>query len=170
MPAAAPPVRQAPGGVRTGPLAQRLGFAAQNGDQGVASPARSVDTKQLTDIVKGDVKGGESAVPSPFEILWQPANAELIKDEPLAVAVPSGLQPLTPKVYVPGGNLLTKGKYELGRQLYFDPRVSLDGTVSCATCHNPAKGWTDGMAVSIGIAGQTGGRSIRPCSIPPTAS
>ena len=41
---------------------------------------------------------------------------------------------------------MTKGKYELGRQLYFDPRVSLDGTVSCATCHNPARGWTDGMA------------------------
>ena len=31
--------------------------------------------------------------------------------------------------------------------------------MSCATCHNPAKGWTDGMAVSIGIAGQTGSRS-----------
>ncbi len=54
---------------------------------------------------------------------------------------------------------MTKGKYELGRQLYFDPRLSLDSTVSCATCHNPEKGWTDGMAVSIGIRGQTGGRS-----------
>ena len=60
---------------------------------------------------------------------------------------------------MPASNPITKGKYELGRQLYFDPRVSLDGTVSCATCHNPARGWTDGMPVSIGIAGQTGGRS-----------
>ena len=75
------------------------------------------------------------------------------------MTVPLGLQPLTPKIYVPASNPITKGKYELGRQLYFDPRVSLDGTVSCATCHNPAKGWTDGMAVSIGIAGQTGSRS-----------
>ena len=69
------------------------------------------------------------------------------------------MQPLTPKVNVPASNPITKGKYELGRQLYFDPRVSLDGTVSCATCHNPAKGWTDGMPVSIGIDGQTGSRS-----------
>ena len=83
----------------------------------------------------------------------------MIKDEPLAVTVPLGLPPLTPKIYVPAANPITKGKYELGRQLYFDPRVSLDGTVSCATCHNPAKGWTDAMAVSIGIAGQTGSRS-----------
>src|SRR5262249_37268120 len=45
------------------------------------------------------------------------------------------------------------------RQLYFDPRVSLDGTVSCATCHNPDKGWTDNMPVSIGIDGQAGSRS-----------
>ena len=71
-------------------------------------------------------------------------QAGLIKDEPLPVAVPTGLQPLTPKVVVPAANPMTKGKDELGKQLYFDPRVSLDGTVSCATCHNPAKGWTDG--------------------------
>ena len=69
------------------------------------------------------------------------------------------MQPLTPKIYVPAANPITKGKYELGRQLYFDPRVSLDGTVSCATCHNPAKGWTDSMPVSIGIDGQAGSRS-----------
>jgi cytochrome c peroxidase len=91
--------------------------------------------------------------------MWQVARPELIKDEPLAVIVPAGLQPLTPKVYVPASNPLTRGKYELGRQLYFDARVSIDGTVSCATCHNPAHGWTDRMPVSTGVVGQTGGRS-----------
>ena len=121
----------------------------------MTTPARSIDTKQLTEVVKEEVKGGESSEgPTPFDHLWQPSKAELIKDEPLAVTVPVGLQPLTPKIYVPAANPITKGKYELGRQLYFDPRVSLDGTVSCATCHNPAKGWTDGMPVSIGIKGQ----------------
>ena len=60
---------------------------------------------------------------------------------------------------MPAANPITKGKYELGRQLYFDPRISLDGTVSCATCHNPAKGWTDGGPVSTGINGQTGNRN-----------
>ena len=106
------------------------------------------------------MKGGEAtAGPSPFSYLWSASNKELIKDEALVVKVPAGLEPLFPKIYVPIANPLTKGKYELGRQLYFDPRVSLDGTVSCATCHNPAHGWTDGMPVSIGIAGQAGSRS-----------
>jgi len=126
----------------------------------IKPPARSIDSSQLSEVVKEEVKGGESSEgPSPFDHLWTPANASLIKDEPLTASVPPGLQPLTPKIYVPASNPLTKGKYELGRQLYFDARVSLDGTVSCATCHNPARGWTDGMPVSIGIAGQTGGRS-----------
>ena len=131
--------------------------AGQTGDRGVTAPARSIDAKQLSETVKEEVKGGEASEgPSPFAYLWSPSKAELIKDEPLAVTVPAGLQPLTPKIYVPSANPITKGKYELGRQLYFDPRVSLDSTVSCATCHNPARGWTDGMAVSIGIGGQAG--------------
>ncbi len=96
---------------------------------------------------------------SPAYYLWQAPKPELISDEPLQVTVPAGLQPLTPKVVVPAGNPITKGKYELGRQLYFDPRISADGTVSCATCHNPAKGWSDGGPVSAGIKGQTGNRS-----------
>jgi cytochrome c peroxidase len=133
---------------------------AKKGEPSVNTPARSIDTKQLNETVKEEVKGGESSEgPSPFAYLWSASKPELINDEPLAVKVPTGLPPLTPKISVPAANPITKGKYELGRQLYFDPRVSLDGTVSCATCHNPARGWTDGMPVSIGIAGQTGGRS-----------
>jgi cytochrome c peroxidase len=133
---------------------------AKKGTPSVTTPARPIDTKQLNETVKEEVKGGElSEGPTPFAYLWTAANPAVINDEPLAVKVPSGLQPLTPKIYVPAANPITKGKYELGRQLYFDPRVSLDATVSCATCHNPAKGWTDGRPVSIGIAGQAGGRS-----------
>src|SRR5262249_30174031 len=50
-------------------------------------------------------------------------------------------------------------KVNLGMKLYFDKRLSADGTVSCATCHDPAKGWTDNLPVSTGIKGQKGGRS-----------
>ena len=39
------------------------------------------------------------------------------------------------------------------------PRISKDGTVSCATCHNPEKGWTDNLTTSVGIDGQVGGRN-----------
>lgn len=42
---------------------------------------------------------------------------------------------------------------ELGRYLFFDPRMSGDGGISCATCHMPAKGWGDGQALSAGYPG-----------------
>jgi cytochrome c peroxidase len=61
--------------------------------------------------------------------------------------------------FIPADNPLTPAKVELGRQLYFDKRLSRDGTVSCATCHDPAFGWTDCKPVSDGIDGQKGGRS-----------
>ncbi|AMV39186.1 cytochrome-c peroxidase [Planctomyces sp. SH-PL62] len=96
---------------------------------------------------------------NPAEFLYQRSDPSLIDDEPLEVVVPKGLPPLTPKSVVPLSNPITKGKYELGRLLYFDPRVSLDGSVSCATCHNPDKGWSDGGRVSAGIDGQRGNRN-----------
>lgn len=49
-------------------------------------------------------------------------------------------------------------KSELGKRLFFDKRLS-DGTVSCATCHDPAKGWTDQRPVSRGVHGQNGRRN-----------
>lgn len=70
---------------------------------------------------------------------------------------PLGLPDLSE--HVPASNPMTPAKVELGRQLYFDPRLSHDGTVSCATCHDPARGWADGAPVSTGIGGQRGTRS-----------
>jgi cytochrome c peroxidase len=69
--------------------------------------------------------------------------------------VPKGLQ--APPV--PADNPLTDAKVGLGKALYFDARLSADGTVSCATCHDPKQGWTDRSAVSTGIKGQKGGVS-----------
>ncbi|MFO0909914.1 MAG: cytochrome c peroxidase [Isosphaeraceae bacterium] len=123
-----------------------------------ASSGKKIDTKALVDVVKGDVAGGEAASGgSPENILWLPPDPTLIKDEPYTPEVPAGLQSLL--AYAPASNPITKGKVELGKQLYFDPRVSLDGTVSCATCHNPARGWGDGLKTSTGIDGQVGGRN-----------
>lgn len=48
---------------------------------------------------------------------------------------------------------------DLGRYLFFDPSLSGDGTISCATCHDPEKGFADGQAISIGIHGRKGKRS-----------
>jgi cytochrome c peroxidase len=71
------------------------------------------------------------------------------------VKTPKGLAPLK----VPDDNPLTEAKIELGKQLYFDPRLSIDNTVSCASCHDPAKGWSNGERFATGIRGQKGGRS-----------
>jgi cytochrome c peroxidase len=72
-----------------------------------------------------------------------------------APKAPLGLIPVT----FPADNPYSPAKAELGRYLYFDPRLSADGTVSCATCHDPRHGFTDGAAVSTGIRGQRGNRS-----------
>ncbi len=61
--------------------------------------------------------------------------------------------------FIPADNPLTRARVRLGEQLYFDKRLSRDGTVSCATCHDPARGWTDNAPVSTGIDGQKGLRS-----------
>jgi len=60
---------------------------------------------------------------------------------------------------VPQPNPLTPAKVELGRRLYFDKRLSADGTVACATCHDPQKGFADSRAVAIGIKNQAGARN-----------
>jgi len=48
---------------------------------------------------------------------------------------------------------------DLGRLLFFDPVLSADQSVSCASCHNPSQGFSDGMGRSVGIHGQQGTRS-----------
>jgi cytochrome c peroxidase len=68
---------------------------------------------------------------------------------------PLGLLPVT----WPADNPYSAAKAELGRILYFDKRLSADETLSCASCHDPKKAFTDGAPVSTGIRGQRGGRS-----------
>ncbi len=71
--------------------------------------------------------------------------------------LPLGLDEFAVKI--PKDNPLTKEKIALGRELYFDPRLSADETVSCASCHNPQLAFTDGQKASVGIRGQIGIRS-----------
>lgn len=59
----------------------------------------------------------------------------------------------------PADNVMSAAKVELGKQLFFDPRLSVDGTVSCNSCHNVMSSGTDNRAVSVGVDGQKGGRS-----------
>lgn len=122
-------------------------------------PQSGIVPNQQVAVVKEEIKGGEATGgPTPFDYLWQPTQGEPT-DEVVEVEVPAGLPSLTTGVNVPAHNPITKAKLELGKQLYFDQRISKNSTVSCATCHNPDKGWTDHMPTSAGIGGQFGGRN-----------
>jgi cytochrome c peroxidase len=59
----------------------------------------------------------------------------------------------------PAANPSTPAKIELGKMLYFDPRLSSTGTVSCFSCHNVMEGGDDHRPTSMGVHGQLGGRN-----------
>ncbi|MGE3610516.1 MAG: cytochrome-c peroxidase [Bacteriovoracaceae bacterium] len=65
---------------------------------------------------------------------------------------------LPKEVPVPKDNPMTPAKIELGKMLFFDPRLSMDGTVSCNSCHNVMFHGGDGRPVGVGVHGQRGGR------------
>ncbi len=80
-----------------------------------------------------------------------PANRA---DRAIKVDVPIGLPP----VEFAGGPP-TEGSFELGRRLFYDRNLSLDGSVSCASCHNPRYGFSDNRQVSEGVGGRKGKRN-----------
>lgn len=57
-------------------------------------------------------------------------------------------------VPVPASNKITEARVELGKTLFFDKRLSGDEAMSCATCHDPNKGWSDGRPTAIGHLGK----------------
>lgn len=73
----------------------------------------------------------------------------------LWAAPPLGL----PEVEIPADNPMTEAKIALGKQLFFDPRLSQDMTVSCASCHDPAKGFSNSDQFATGFKLQKGGRN-----------
>lgn len=73
------------------------------------------------------------------------------------ITVPD-IGPLSTVVLIPATNLNYKAKVDLGRQLYFDGRLSKDNAISCAFCHNPFTGFADPRQTSIGVGGGIGGR------------
>ncbi len=66
---------------------------------------------------------------------------------------------LPEKAPAPADNPVTTAKVELGKTLYFDPRLSVNGTQSCNSCHNVMAGGDDNRAFSQGATGKLGGRS-----------
>jgi cytochrome c peroxidase len=73
------------------------------------------------------------------------------------VTVPD-IGPMPTQVPTPATNLSYAQKVELGKQLYFETRLSKNNSVSCAFCHNPGTGFADARQFSIGAFGTAGGR------------
>jgi cytochrome c peroxidase len=84
----------------------------------------------------------------------------LAKLIPSVTSPPPGIDPVAwASVYIPAGNELTADRIALGRKLYFDTRLSKDGTLACATCHDVSRGFADHRSVSEGIGDHLGKRS-----------
>jgi len=94
--------------------------------------------------------------------LYQPADLV----QPKAKLLPAGVTPFRlsvserlPKVKLPEDNPLTVEGVGLGRRLFNEPRLSRNNAQSCASCHEPAKAFTDGQSHSLGVGGQRGRRN-----------
>jgi cytochrome c peroxidase len=59
----------------------------------------------------------------------------------------------------PADNKPSASRVELGKMLFFDPRLSRDGNMSCASCHNPVLGWSDGLPTAKGVKSMVLGRA-----------
>src|SRR5882724_196992 len=110
-------------------------------------------------------RGAESVAAEPASA---PHGAMAIQEQqqrlatliPGVTSPPPGIDPVAwASIYIPAGNELTAERIALGRKLYFDTRLSKDGTLACATCHDVSRGFTDHRSVSEGIGDHLGKRS-----------
>ena len=80
----------------------------------------------------------------------------LLPDEtPYVLTVPYGFPPLP----VPDDNKLTAARVALGKKLFYDPVLSIDSTVACASCHLPQLAFSDTVPISPGVADRLGFRN-----------
>ncbi|MDE2118069.1 MAG: c-type cytochrome [Betaproteobacteria bacterium] len=83
--------------------------------------------------------------------------SQTMKFEDFELELPTGLN--REDFYLPPDNPINKDKVALGRSLFFDPRLSSDNTVSCASCHSPQAAFSDKRQVSLGVGLQAGDRN-----------
>ena len=74
-------------------------------------------------------------------------------------APPAGPANFPVLVYDVAKNQPDDATFELGRQLFYDPRLSSDGTVSCGSCHQQSRAFADGQALALGVAGRRSARN-----------
>jgi len=111
-------------------------------------------------------RGAASKAPSPGIGKTEPGKAAPIPPVPVPgpLAEPrtfeqAGIPVLQTMAEIPLDNLQSPEKIALGKKLFFEARLSADGTVACATCHIPERAFTDGRAASVGFKGRVGQRN-----------
>lgn len=106
------------------------------------------------DLLKGIPGTGPLKTAEIRAWLADPKNHEVLEIE-----LPLGLNRASANISGLQENPMTRAKIELGRQLYFDKRLSADNTVSCADCHHPDEGFGRHTQFGVGIRGQEGNRN-----------
>ena len=102
------------------------------------------------------------SVASDSAISAEPGPGPIPPDSPLARPKSlrqTGVPVEVTRASAPPDNPQTPEKIALGEKLFFDGRLSVDGTVACSNCHDPARAFTDGRPVSIGVKGRSGQRN-----------
>ena len=122
-----------------------------------AVAAESEETEKAVEKGKAPVSARSNELHGALDMEEQ--QRRLAKILPKKAAPPLGVDPVVWDTLVPKDNRPTAARIELGRKLYFDMRLSRDGTVACATCHDVSRGFTDRRAVSEGIGDQLGQRN-----------
>jgi len=157
-PSAAPPAKPVGGGTAPSEATPPAGDTGDEPTKEESDP--SVKPKLMLgspDLTAGiSSEKDASAIDTADIEYWlnDPANHETLEfDLPLGLAAG--------RMQVKGfeANPLTRAKIELGRQLFFDPRLSADGTVSCSSCHSPDHGYAAETQFGVGINGKQGGRN-----------
>ncbi len=119
------------------------------------APAEPEETSLGTAALTAGIPGeGPLAVNEIKRWLDDPKNHVVLKPR-----LPKGLDAGESEIQGLEANPLTRAKIELGRQLFFDPRLSVDGTISCADCHDPDMGYAANTRLGIGVDGKTGTRN-----------
>lgn len=122
--------------------------------QFVCATAKAASADGENRLTAGIPGKGDLTLDQVNQWLKDPARHEKIN-----LTLPEGLAVGKDAVYVPDDNPITHAKVELGRQLYFDRRLSKGNEVSCADCHHPDSGYGFNTQFGVGIQGQTGGRN-----------
>jgi len=147
--------------------ARKADDAKSEADRAIAAAGRSIEpASAAASSAREQVMLGEpsltAGVPGSGPITLAEIDAWLANPKnfvELDPVLPLGLSQGAAQITGLDKNPLTRAKIELGRQLYFDKRLSADATVSCASCHDPSMGYSAHTKTGVGIRDQLGGRN-----------